>query len=382
MKNFIDKRIQDIKEKSLFRELKQINSSQDREIIVNNKKILNFSSNNYLGLATNKQIIKAIIKATQQWGTGAGASRLISGNLSCYEELENSIAGFKSRQSALVYTTGFTTNIGIISALAKENDAIIIDRLNHASIIDGTKLSKARRFVYKHCDMNSLEKTLKRCEKYNNKFVITDTVFSMDGDVAPLTEIVMLCEKYNASLIVDEAHAFGVFGKSGQGMMNELNLTGKALIDMGTFSKAAAGLGGYVCCDKNLKELLVNTSRSLIYTTGLTPGIICGNIKAIEIIERMDKERKHLKYISGYLRRYLQSHGFNTGNSNTQIIPVIIGGNDETLKIQSKLFDKGFFVPAVRFPTVPKGSAILRISLMSSHSIEDIDNLISELKNL
>ncbi len=377
MKKYFENQLNTIKNNNLFRKLKSIESAQTTEIIVEGKKILNFSSNNYLDLTKNKEIIKAKQKATEKWGTGAGASRLISGNLACYDELEKNIASFKSRESGLVYTCGFMANTGIISAISDEGHALIIDRLNHASIIDGTKLSKARRFVYKHKNMDSLEKTLKRCHNYKYKLVITDTVFSMDGDIAPLKDITYLCGKYDAGLIVDEAHAFGVFGKNGQGMMNELGLQGKALIDMGTFSKAAGGLGGYVCTDRIIRDYLINTSRSLIYTTGLPPGIIMGNVKAVEVIQKSGGQRQHLKNLSEYLRSELKNRGFDTGESETQIIPVILGDNETVIALQDYLMENGVYAPGIRFPTVPKGSARLRVSLTSGHTEKHVDTLIS-----
>lgn len=380
MHNYIEKQLKIIKNKGLYRELKKVNSPQSRVIDLDGKKIINFSSNNYLGLTLSNLIIKSIKETAEKWGTGAGASRLISGNLSLYQKLEEKLAEFKARQSALVYPTGFMANTGIISALTTDKDALIIDRLNHASIIDGTKLSGARRFVYKHCDMNSLEKALKRCAKYDKRVVITDTVFSMDGDIAPLDDITGLCNKYHASLIVDEAHAFGVFGKHGQGIMNEMNLENKALIDMGTFSKSAASLGGYVCTDSIIREYLINTSRSLIYTTGLPPHVISANIAAVDEIINADEKRKHLIEISNYLRSFLNNLGFETADSKTQIIPVIMKGNDIVIKLQKHLYDKYIYAPAIRFPTVPKGSARIRVSLTAEHTKDDINKLISALK--
>jgi 8-amino-7-oxononanoate synthase len=380
MLNEIRNELNIIKEKSLFRELRSIGSTQSRIIKINGKNYLNFSSNNYLGLTNNELIKNEIIKSVNIWGTGSGSSRLISGNSSEYNLLEDELAYFKSRESSLVYPTGYMANVGVITSLVNEKDAVILDRLNHASIIDGAKLSSAKLFVYKHCDTDSLEKTLKRAFNYRRRLVITDSIFSMDGDTAPLKIIVELCEKYNAGLIVDEAHAFGIFGENGKGLMNEYKLTGKALIDMGTFSKAAGSLGGYISCDKILKEYLVNTSRSLIYTTGLPPYIVSANRIALKCIENSNSQRQHLLKISDYLRIKLRELGFDTGKSISQIIPVIIGSNDDVLKLHYKLSEKEIFIPAIRFPTVPKGTARLRISLTAEHTLDDIERLLNALK--
>lgn len=367
-------------ESGLYRELKTVESPQEREIIINGQPLLNFSSNNYLGLATHQELKKTAADSAARWGTGAGASRLISGNQECYNRLEIRMAALKQRENSLVYPTGYMTNLGIISALTTDKDAILIDRLNHASIIDGTKLSGARRFVFQHCDMDSLEKTLKRTQEYRKRFVVTDTIFSMDGDAAPLREITHLCEKYEAFLIVDEAHAFGVFGEKGAGYMSELGITGKSLVDMGTFSKAAGSLGGYAACDHVIRDYLINTSRSQIYTTALPPHVVEVNLKAIELIERADSEREHLLSLSSVFREKLQSLGYHTCGSISQIIPILIGENNKVVKLQNYFLENGIYTPAIRFPTVPKATARLRISITSQHQFSDIERFIDLLK--
>ena len=374
------KRLEKIKKNNLCRKLKSVSSAKGRLITLSGKEYINFSSNNYMGLATDERLKEASIKGTSKWGAGSSSSRLVCGNLSCYDHLEECLAEFKKKEASLVYPTGYMTNVGIIPSLTDEGDALIIDRLNHASIIDGAKLSKAKLYVYKHCDAESLETVLKRAQKHKNRLVVTESIFSMDGDAAPLKEIVDLCGKYDASLVVDEAHATGVFGKNGRGLMSELGLSGKSLIDMGTFSKALGSMGGFVCSSKIVKDYLVNTSRSLIYTTALAPGVVEANIEALRIISEMDEQRDALLENSGLLRDELKKSGFDTLNSCSQIIPVVAGDNKNALALGEHLKKRGFFAPAIRFPTVPKNTARIRISLTCLHTKEDIASLVDAIK--
>mgnify|MGYP000865971396 CR=1 FL=1 len=382
LKKIFSEELEEIKSCGLYRSLKEINSPQEKELIVDGKTCINFSSNNYLGLATSISNKNDIIKAINKWGIGGGASRLVSGNFECYNKLEKELAEFKSRESSLVFATGYMANVGLISSIANEETVIIIDRLNHASIIDGIRLSRTKLYVYKHCNADSLEGVLKRSKKYKRILVITDSIFSMDGDIAPLKDITFLCEKFGAGLIVDEAHAFGVFGKKGAGIMSMYSLEGKAMIDMGTFSKSAGCLGGYVACDNIMREIMINKARSIIYTTGLPPCIIEANRSALNLIKNSEDKRIKLAELSNYLRNKLKKLGYNTGNSTTQIIPVILGDNETVIMYQNKLFEQGFFVPAIRFPTVPKDTARLRLSLTSGHTIEDIDNFVDIMERI
>jgi 8-amino-7-oxononanoate synthase len=380
MKKKLHESLKKTKKAGLYRALKQIENPQSGIIIYDNKEYINFSSNNYMGLASDERLKNAMINGTKKWGTGSGSSRLVCGNLSCYSELEASLSSFKHREASLVYPTGYMANTGLISSLAGDEDAIIIDRLNHASIIDGARLSKAKLYVYKHCDADSLEATLKKTLKHKCRLVVTDSIFSMDGDAAPLNEITKLCEKYDASLIVDEAHATGIFGEKGCGLMSHLGLSSKAFIDMGTFSKALGSLGGFISSDSLVRDFLINTSRSLIYTTALPPGVIETNIEALKIIAGMDDERKTILDNSKYLKTELEKMGYDTLNTISQIIPVVTGDNKSALSLQKHLEKKGFFAPAIRFPTVPKNAARIRISLTCLHTRDDVNALLDAVK--
>lgn len=377
---FFEKELDMLKNKNLYRTLKTIDSTNGIEFSINSKKYISFSSNNYLGLANNEFLKSESIKAIEKYGTGTGASRLISGNFKIHEELEKKIASFKDKEASIVFSTGYMANTGTISSIADEDDAVIIDRLNHASIIDGCRLSKAKLFVYKHNDINSLEEILKRCSGFKKRLIITDTVFSMDGDIASLPDIVKLAKKYNAITMIDEAHALGVFGKSGRGVAEFFNVEDRIDISMGTLSKAVGSSGGYIAGSTALVNYLRNKARSFIYTTSLPAGVIAGSIAGLDIIIKKPELRKKLWKNVEYVRKGIQNLGLNTLNSASQIIPVIIGKEETTIKVAKLLFNKGLFVVAIRPPTVPKGTSRLRISITSIHTKEHLDILLENLK--
>lgn len=380
MKKELIEELDSIKQKGLYRELKVIASAPGREIVLNGKKYMNFSSNNYLGLSLREELKKAAVDAVNKYGCGGTSSRLICGTLDIHEELEEKLAKLKSRQKAIVYPSGFAANIGVISPLFGEGDAVIMDRLNHASLWDAAKLSHARVFVYEHRNMESLEKALKRTKEYKKRLVATDSLFSMDGDIAPLKDIVYLAKKYGALTMVDEAHATGVFGEKGSGLAEYFNVEKEIDIIMGTLSKALGSQGGFICGDNELVDMLVNKSRSFIYTTALAPASVAAGIKALDIIEKEPALRVELLENSKTFREKLKLSGFDTLGSESQIIPVLIGDAARTMEVSSKLMDRGIFVPAIRPPTVPEGKCRLRFSLTSQHNKEDIDKLIEAIK--
>jgi len=368
---FISKELQKLKEQGLFRELK----------IVNNKEYLIFCSNNYLGLADHPKIKEKAIKAIEKSGYGSGASRLISGNFKIHEDLENKIAKFKKREAAIIYSTGYMANVGTISSITDEKDTVIIDRLNHASIIDACRLSKAKLQVYPHKDMDALEKILKKSGKYEKRLIITDSVFSMDGDIAPLPKIVKLAKKHNALTMIDEAHATGVLGDFGRGAEEYFGIHGQIDIVMGTLSKALGGLGGFVCGKKELIEFLRNKSRSFIYSTALSPSACAAALAAIEVIENEPALIRKLKQKTDYLKSQLKELKFNIMESETQIIPLLVGDVEKTMRLAKYLFDRGIFVSGIRPPTVPKNKSRLRITVMASHTKKDLDKLTGVLKS-
>ncbi|MBU1866982.1 MAG: 8-amino-7-oxononanoate synthase, partial [Candidatus Margulisbacteria bacterium] len=295
MLEFIDQELEALKQTGLYRSFKTVTNSTGRLIEIDGKKLLNFCSNNYLGLANHPLVIAAANTATSEFGFGAGASRLISGNTLLHEKLEKKLAAFKGREEALVFSTGYLANLGVISALTGENDTIIIDRLNHASIIDACRLSKARLQVYKHRDLASLEAVLKRSAKCQKRLIVTDSIFSMDGDLAPLPEILSLAKKYDAVTMIDEAHATGTIGPRGQGLEEYYNLKGQVDIIMGTLSKALGSLGGFIAGEAKLIDHLRNKARSFIYTTALPPSACAAALAALEVIEAEPERKKRLQ---------------------------------------------------------------------------------------
>src|SRR3989338_7747841 len=350
MLEFIDQELEALKKAGLYRELKVIDRS----------KIIIFCSNDYLGLANHPKVIKKATGALKKFGAGAGASRLISGNTIIHEELEKKLARFKKREAAIVFPTGYMANLGTISALTNEKDTIIIDRLNHASIIDACRLTKAKFQVYPHKDMATLEKILKRSEIYKKRLIITDSIFSMDGDIAPLPQIVKLAKRYNAITMIDEAHATGVLGQNGRGAEEHFGIEGQIDIVMGTLSKAIGSLGGFVAGSQRLIDYLRNKARNFIYTTALSPASCAAAIAALEIIEAEPKIRQRLW-------TNVKSLGFK---SETPIIPIMIGDTKKTMAISQKLLARGFFISGIRPPTVPRDQSRLRLTITANHSQE------------
>ena len=373
--NMLDE-LKQIESDGLLRRMRTLESPQDRIVRIDGREYISFCSNNYLGLCNHPVVKRAAIAAIEKYGVGAGASRLISGNFSLHDELEQRIARFKGTESALVFATGYMANVGTISALAGSGDAIICDRLNHASIIDGARLSRAKLLVYRHADCDSLEEVLKQAAKYRNRLIVTDSVFSMDGDVAPLDRIVDLAEEYDATLMIDEAHAVGFLGDGGRGAVDHFGLIGKVPVVMGTLSKAIGSIGGYIAGNADLIEYLRNKSRSFIYTTALPPSACAAAIAAIDIIETNPDLVDRLRENSRYLRDSLAENNIDILNSTTQIVPIITGDPESALDLSRKLYENGLLAPAIRPPTVPKGTSRIRISIMAQHTKEDIDKLV------
>jgi len=355
----------------LRRFLKSAQGACGAEIIIEGKKFINFSSNNYLGLAFNDEVNAYAAKMLKTYGTGAGASRLISGNIEIIEDLEQKLASFKNTESALVYPSGYQANVGVISALAGAGDAVIMDKLNHASLWDGAKLSGARIFVYEHADMASFEKVLKRASKYKTKLAVTDSLFSMDGDIAPLDDFVKLCQKYGAISLVDEAHATGVFGSGGAGLCRQFGASPDIIV--ATLSKALGVQGGFVCCSDETRKYLINKSRSFIYSTAVSPMTCAAAIKALEICQRDNFKREYLLNISRYLSEKLNI------KYNSQIIPIITGDAASADALAAKLYSNGIYAPAIRPPTVENGKCRVRLSLTSAHATQQIDFLIRSI---
>jgi len=345
-----------------FRSLPPIHLGHDLYLQYKGQKLLNLASNNYLGLAGTESMKTAAALAARNYGTSSCASRLISGNYSLYDELEQTLCRFKSTQAALVIGSGYSANLGILSSLANRKTLIFSDRLNHASIIDGIILSRATHVRYRHADPEHLAWMLTRNSEQSQKLLVTDTVFSMDGDRAPLAEIVRLCKQHRVFIIVDEAHGVGVLGR-GRGLAAELGLEKEIDLHMGTFSKALGSFGGYVAGSRELIELLMNRARSFIYSTSLPPAVVGASLEALKLVDMEPQKGSELMYMSQKLNSFLRSLGFDTGNSSTQIIPVILKDSRTVLAAREKLMDLGVYAGAIRPPTVPAGTARLRLSL-------------------
>ena len=376
--------LEKLKSKNLLRKLTCLESSNNSKISIKGQTYINFASNDYLNLSGHPEIVKAAVSSLNKYGFGSGASRLLSGTYASHERLEKRIAEFKRTEAALVFNTGYAANTGIIPVLAEEGSLIFSDELNHASIVDGTRLSKAEVMIYKHKDVDCLEALLKRTSSeklIKRKIIITDTVFSMNGDIAPLKDLMRMSEKYNALLMIDDAHGTGVIGKTGRGGLEHFDIKADNVIQMGTLSKALGCFGAFAAGKKDLITLLVNRSRSFIYSTSLPPAVAEAGIKAIDILDsRSIKLRKRLWKNRQRLHEGLQDLGFDTLGSETPIIPVLIGGIDSTLKTGEYLFRNKIFAPAIRPPTVPDGKCRIRFTVTAGHTDKDIDQVLEVMK--
>lgn len=375
-----EKSLRELKKKNLLRKLLYLESLRGSRISIDGKSYINFSSNDYLGLSGHPEIINSAIEALKKYGFGSGASRLLSGSYIPHRRLEERIAEFKKTESALVFNTGYSANTGIIPAIAGTGWTILSDELNHASIIDGVRLSKAEIKIYKHRDINHLEGLLKKISR--EKLVVTDTLFSMDGDLAPLKDIVFLSKKYKAMLMIDDAHGTGVLGETGRGGLEHFGIRGDDIIQMGTLSKAFGCFGAFVAGTRDLIEFLINKARSFIYSTSLPPAVAQTAIKAIDIVEfKSDKLRKKLWDNRQRLYNGLKNLGCNTLSSETPIVPILLGDVKNTLKLSKYLYKSRIFAPAIRPPTVPEGKCRIRFSVTGAHTNTDIDLLIEKLEN-
>ncbi len=375
IEKFLEKR----KKEGLLRTLQPISYLNQGRIYFNEKEYIDFASNDYLGLSGHPKLKEEAKKAIDEYGTSSSASRLMSGNLRLHHQLEERIAQFKNKEAALVFNSGYQANVGILSSLYARGDSIFSDRFNHASIVDGIMLSGAKVFRFRHNDMNHLEDLLKKERGgYYKALIITETVFSMDGDKPPLKDLVCLKEKYNCHIMVDEAHATGIFGRQGAGVVEEEGLQERVDFIMGTFSKALGGFGAYIATSKKAVEYLINTCRSFIYSTALPPGVIASNIASLELVKAEPYRREMLLESANYLRQELRRKGFWIKGSS-QIVPIVIGENLETVEFAERLQENGYWVLPIRPPTVPQGEARLRLSLTFYHSKEIIQRLVDDI---
>ncbi|WFA10228.1 glycine C-acetyltransferase [Tissierella sp. Yu-01] len=375
--SFLKEKIQELKDQGVYRKLPVLDTPNQPEVILNGKKVINLSSNNYLGFSNHPRLKKAAMDAIERYGAGAGAVRTIIGNMKIHEDLEALLAKFKREEAAFIYQSGFNCNAGTIQAITEAGDLIISDELNHASIIDGTRLSKAGRAIYKHSDMDSLEEVLKtNRDKYKNILIITDGVFSMDGDIAKLPEIVELAEKYEAMTYVDDAHGSGVLGESGRGTVDHFGLHGRVDFSIGTLSKAIGVVGGYVAGSQTMYDWLNHRARPVLFSTSLPPAAVGAIIEAITMLMESTEYTDRLWDNAKYFKEKLGKLGFNTGHSETPITPVIIGDEGKTMEFSKKLMENGVFVSGIVFPTVPKGTGRVRCMVTAAHTKEQLDEAV------
>lgn len=380
---FLKDKVESLKEDGVYRTLPVLEGRNSSTILVDGNEMINLSANNYLGLANDERMKQSAIDAVKKYGVSAGAVRTIIGNMDIHEELEEKLAKFKKTDRVFIYQSGYDCNIGTIQAITDKGDLIISDELNHASIIDGVRMSKADKAVYKHSDMADLERILKDSQgKYNTILIITDGVFSMDGDLAKLPEITNLAEKYGAITYVDDAHGSGVMGKNGRGTVDHFGLHDKVDFVIGTLSKAVGVKGGYVACNEVAYEWLNHRARPVLFSTTLSPADTAACIKAIEILEEGDELQKKLWENAKYFKEKLSTLGFNTGNSETPITPVIIGEESKTMEFSKKLREHGVFASAIVFPTVPKGTGRIRCMISAAHTKEEIDKAIEAFEKV
>jgi glycine C-acetyltransferase/8-amino-7-oxononanoate synthase len=364
-----------------LQEIKQKNRYRTRPIL--NENIVNFSSNDYLSLKDNPITKQKLIHNIDKLSLGSGASVLVSGYHLIQKELEKFISEFKQTEDCIVVGSGYIANVGLIQAISDEEDIIFSDELNHASIIDGIRISKAKKVIYKHCNVEDLEEKLKKYHTKGKKIIITDGVFSMEGDIAPLDKIIEISKKYDAVVIVDDAHATGIIGEEGRGSLNYFNLMPDSnIIQMGTLSKAVGSYGAFICGSRILIDYLVNTMRSVIFTTGLSPVQNFISLENFKILAKEDFRRKEVLEKSKYLASSLKNKGIDVKFFGTPIISLIVGKEENALKLRDRLLEKGFFVQAIRPPTVPEETSRLRITINYNHSYEDIERLCEALGEL
>jgi glycine C-acetyltransferase len=373
--SFFKDEISRLANSGLYRSLKTVEPTTPGRVAINGKETILLCSNNYLGLADHPALIKATIDAVKRFGTGSGASRLVSGNLDLHEQLEKRIAAFKGTEAAILFNSGYSANIGTIQAVVGRGDTIYSDRLNHASIVDGAILSRARLVRYPHNDYKALRVLLENDKHSGRRLIVTDGVFSMDGDVAPLKELVTIKNEFNALLMVDEAHATGVMGVKGRGSADMLGVAEDIDIQMGTLGKGLGSFGAYVAGSREMIEYLMNCARSFIFSTSLPPATLAASIAAIKIATSTegDELRNQLETNRKLFTGILNKAGFNTLGSTTQIIPVMVGQAAETMAFSRALLEEGVFVQGIRPPTVPAGSCRLRCTVMSVHTTDDLE---------
>ena len=373
---------QKAKAAGIYPYFRAISSEQDSEVIINGKKVLMFGSNCYSGLVNDPRIKEAAIEAIKKYGTGCAGSPFLNGTLDLHKQLERRLAEYIGKEDVMIYSTGFGVNLGVVSTLTGREDYILWDEQDHASIIEGRRLSFSQSLKYKHNDMESLEKQLQKCEPDKVKLIATDGVFSMEGDVANIPEICRLAKKYNAAVMVDEAHSIGVFGEGGRGTVNHFGCTDDVDLVMGTFSKSFASLGGFIATDKEITNFLRHHSRSYIFTASITPASTAAALKAIDIMIEEPERQQHLWDITNYALEGFRNMGCEIGNTSTPIIPLFIRDNYKTFAITHDLLEEGIFVNPVVSPAVAPQDTLIRFSLMATHTKEQVTRALEAVEKV
>ncbi len=387
LQSWLGSQIQTLKDQNLYKIPKILESPAGGRVRMNGKEVVNLSSNNYLGLANHPKVKQAALEAIEKWGVGAGAVRWIGGTMSVHEELEDRLAKFKHTEAVLVFTGGFTANSGCIPAVLTDKDVVISDELNHASIIDGVRLSpakykKSEGYVFGHKDMGHLEEILRNTQSFEKRMIITDGVFSMDGDIAPLPAIVELAEKYNAFVMVDDAHASGVLGKNGAGTTSHFDLYGRVDIQLGTLSKALGVIGGYIAGSALLKDWLINRGRPYLFSTAHPPVVAAALIAALDVMETDPEPMRKLWANTKWWKEALQNEGFDTMGSETPITPVYVGDEGAAQAMERALWDEGVYALSIVFPTVARGKARIRTMPSAAHTQEDLEFALQAFKRV
>ncbi|CAF1866930.1 glycine C-acetyltransferase [Bacillus subtilis] len=377
---FLKADLDSMKENHTWQDIKQLESMQGSSVTVNHQKVIQLSSNNYLGFTSHPRLINAAQEAVQQYGAGTGSVRTIAGTFTMHQELEKKLAAFKKTEAALVFQSGFTTNQGVLSSILSKEDIVISDELNHASIIDGIRLTKADKKVYQHVNMSDLERVLRKSMNYRMRLIVTDGVFSMDGNIAPLPDIVELAEKYDAFVMVDDAHASGVLGENGRGTVNHFGLDGRVHIQVGTLSKAIGVLGGYAAGSKVLIDYLRHKGRPFLFSTSHPPAVTAACMEAIDVLLEEPEHMERLWENTAYFKAMLVKMGLKLTESQTPILPILIGDEGVAKQFSDQLLSHGVFAQSIVFPTVAKGKARIRTIITAEHTKDELDQALDVIE--
>jgi len=367
----IEDRLAELRELGLYRRMRLISGPQGPRVVLDGKPVLLLCSNNYLGLADHPRVREAAADAAMRWGVGAGASRLVSGTMTVHRRLEDRLAAFEGTEAALLFGSGYLANLGVVSALAREGSVVFSDELNHASIVDGCRLARAETFVFRHADVEHLAWGLRNAGG-RSALIVTDSVFSMDGDVAPLEDIVRVARRHRVRLVVDEAHGTGCLGPGGRGAVHEAGVEDDVDVVIGTLGKALGAYGAYAACDQALAQLLVNTARPFIFSTAPPPPVAAGALAALELVAAEPRRAERLQANAAALRDELAREGFDVSGSASQIVPLVVGDAHQAVRMCELALEEGVFAQAIRPPTVPDGTSRLRLAVMASHSREEL----------